>query len=625
MVLEKALFLAVGTVIGVAFATLILGTLTPYRWLAVACMALIIGLTSAAAATVRHGNFAFVSAVISVTTAMVILVSASVSPQIDSKGIFDIVISRLSEVAVGSTCAVLVSFFVFPANVDTLLKRHAGGIVEGIINYLAMAFESKASQESLHSQAKKIINSISLLNDDCNAARYEGSANIKASRHLSNKALSILSMAGSQIQIFREPHRHLQEPTLAIFDYSHRHLRGILGESDPEARLEQVKTAKEGLPDNAPPSDHPSFPTHAFVSDTIKEIFNALEHLVLNYQSIGSNSYCDEWAPRPRSFRDLNLAATAALRSVLVFLACIGVWIVSGGPSTLVMMVIVPTLFSQVFASAPSPPLATTKVTIGGLLAIPIALLSLGALAEGNGNFEILILALSPPLFVALMAMTHNAIAPYGLGFSINYAILIQPSNQMSFSAEQSLNTGVGIAAGMIVLLTAFMVIKRPSGKALQRRIIKSIALDLQKAERERISEEDIDAHISEKMLYLVSNDQGDPYSQRLTALGFLGLELAHTSARLDSLFRNLSDQPKPLMAWQESVIRSYLECLSGRMDDRFQLHSRRIVKAIADSPNGALVAVVFQGMLERMEAALNKIAASAPATDKKYLAPRSS
>ncbi|MDF3172121.1 FUSC family protein [Pseudomonas sp. ER28] len=114
-------------------------------------------------------------------------------------------------------------------------------------------------------------------------------------------------------------------------------------------------------------------------------------------------------SPRSAGFkrhRDWLVGLRSAVRSSLVFLSAIGLWILSGEHSALIMMIVLPALLSQIFSAHPAPCVATAKLLGGVLIDIPAAILFvLGLLAQSSINFEMLILVLSAPLFLGLMSM----------------------------------------------------------------------------------------------------------------------------------------------------------------------------------------------------------------------------
>ena len=163
------------------------------------------------------------------------------------------------------------------------------------------------------------------------------------------------------------------------------------------------------------------------------------------------------------------------------------------------------------------------------MFAIPVAILFvLGLLAQGSGNLEILILVLCAPLFLGLMSMTSPALAPYGLGFCLTLAVLVQPSNYMTFAIDQCLSTGLGIAAGLGLLYAGFNLLGSPKHTWLQRRIIRALVSDLKKMRKKRLSAEWLNQRAAERLSYLAAYEPQTPDGRAMTQWGLNVFESGH-------------------------------------------------------------------------------------------------
>lgn len=233
--------------------------------------------------------------------------------------------------------------------------------------------------------------------------------------------------------------------------------------------------------------------------------------------------------PRFNRHRDWLVGLRTALRSSLVFLSAIGVWILSGERAALIMMIALPVLLSQILSSHPAPRLSTAKLLGGALIAIPVAtLLVLSSLAQGSGDFETLILVLSAPLFLGLMSMTSPLLTPYGLGFCLTLAVLVQPSNYMTFAIHQCLSTGLGIAAGLGMLYAAFDLLGPPKAIWQQQRIIRTLNSDLEKMRKKRLSANWLTQRAAERLAFLAAYEPPSQVGRKLTQRGLKVFESGH-------------------------------------------------------------------------------------------------
>ena len=177
----------------------------------------------------------------------------------------------------------------------------------------------------------------------------------------------------------------------------------------------------------------------------------------------------------------------------------------------------------------PSATRGNRQVTGGALIAIPVAILFvLSSLAQGSGDFEMLILVLSAPLFLGLMSMTSPTLAPYGLGFCLTLAVLVQPSNYMTFAVDQCLSTGLGIAAGLGLLYAGFDLLGPPKATWLQRRIIRALNSDLGKMRKKRLSANWLTQRAAERLAFLAAYEPPSPVGRKLTQRGLKVFESGH-------------------------------------------------------------------------------------------------
>ncbi|WP_430715368.1 FUSC family protein [Pseudomonas rhodesiae] len=217
------------------------------------------------------------------------------------------------------------------------------------------------------------------------------------------------------------------------------------------------------------------------VSESLSAIHGACD-------SISEGSRGTQRSPGFNRHRDWLVGLRSALRSSLVFLSAIGIWLLSSEQAALTMMIVLPVLLSHIFSSHPAPRLATAKLLGGAVIAIPVAILFvLSSLAQSSGDFETLILVLPAPLFLGLMSMISPSLTPFGLGFCLTLAVLVQPSNYVTFAIDQCLSTGPGIA-GLGPLYAAFDLVRPPKAIWLLQRIIRALNSDLQKMRKKRLS-----------------------------------------------------------------------------------------------------------------------------------------
>ncbi|MBD8235902.1 FUSC family protein [Pseudomonas fluorescens] len=492
LVIEKAACLVLGSTVGAAIAILILDNLTPYPVLAIGALALCVAVTSAIASTIRHVNFVFATALVGVTAILIVFFSMADPANTSSGSIFMVVRARLSEVLVGAGSAILASVLLYPFKVQKLLETGKNRLQDLSLIHVSAILQSQSNPATVHQQRIGIIALATSINDDANAGRYELASNVDAALLTASNALTIVAWGQTIERILSDNPKRLPG-MLARFVDQHAH-----GCSSLE-------------------------------TESLDKISGALSAMRGACDSIAGRSYGPQRFPRFNRHRDWLVGLRSALRSSLVFLSAIGIWIMSGEHAALIMMIALPVLLSQIFSSHPAPRLATAKLLGGALIAIPIAILFvLSLLAQGLADFEMLILVLSAPLFLGLMSMTSPTLAPYGLGFCLTLAVLVQPSNYMTFAIDQCLSTGLGIAAGLGLLYVGFDLLGPPKHLWLQRRMISALKLDLQTMRKKRLSSDWLNQRVAERLSYLAAYEPQTPAGRALTRQGLNVFESGH-------------------------------------------------------------------------------------------------
>ncbi|WPD44485.1 FUSC family protein [Pseudomonas aeruginosa] len=513
LVIEKALCLILGSALGAAVAVFILDNFMPYPTLAIGALALCIACTSALASTERHVNFVFGLALVSVTAVLIVMFAIVEPATTTSESIFLVVRARLTEVIVGASCATLSSLFLFPWRVEALVKGHAKRLRGLSMSYIDMLLQPEPDRAGLHQQRLSMIALTTTISDDSNAGRYERANTIRAALHMANSALTVIA-CGQTIEQLISQNKDVWEGLLAEYK---------TGQGMADSNLELLAAL----------SKRPYEIHLADLGAALQELTRASVIMGVADEALNKDENFHELGPRLKRHRDWRIAGKSALRNAIVFLVVAYIWILSDGASTLIMMMVLPTLFSQMFGAAPAPAMIVRKLIVGVALAIPVAtFLVLGTVAQGPDHFAALILILAGPLFLALMAMTSPALTPYGLGFCLALAVSTQPSNYMTFAVDQAVTTGIGVIAGLAVLFIAFALTGPPKGNALQRRVIKALTADLNFMMATAEPAAWFNRRVAERLSYLHAYAPATAEGRELTEQGLALLEKGHRLAR---------------------------------------------------------------------------------------------
>lgn len=525
LVIEKAACLVLGSTVGAVIAILILDNLTPYPVLAICALTLCVAVTSAIASTMRHVNFVFATALVGVTAIMIVLFAMADPANAGSASIFMVIRARLGEVLVGAGSAVLASVLLYPLKLKNVLETSIKRLLDLSLTHVSTILQDQSNPTAVHQQRIGIIALATSINDDTNAGRYEQASNVDAALLTASKALTIVAWGQTTERILSEKSKQLPK-VLAGFVDQYAHSCSSLNHLPPASRLKAM--------DSCVPNDEVR---DLGQNDTVAgALIESLDKVSEAFSAMLRASHSSFEVPRvtgapPRFKRhcDWVVGLRSGIRSALVFLSAIGLWVLSDESASLIMMIVLPVLLSQIFSAHPAPRVATAKLLGGALIAVPVAVLFvLSLLAQGSSDFEILILVLSAPLLPGLMSMTSPTLAPYGLGFCLTLAVLVQPSNYMTFAIDQCLSTGLGITAGLGLLYGGFDLLGPPKYTWLQQRIIRALNSDLEKMQKKRLSVDWLNQRAAERLSYLAAYEPQTQAGRALTQRGLNLFEYGH-------------------------------------------------------------------------------------------------
>ncbi|MFA2863149.1 FUSC family protein [Acinetobacter pittii] len=521
-VMEKALFLVASSLVGAVLAFLILDYFIHTPVLAIGLLTLIVAITSYFGVTVRHANFVFGLALIPITANMIVLFAISHIEMISSQTIFNIAFARVSEVMVGAGCAIFSSALLFPLRMKDILASHTKLLVTHLQTYLILSFDPEKNPEDKEQQLKILLGIIILINDDSSPSFYEHRSNMRRALYMINQSMQLIALTKSLNVISKQ-----------------QKINPLLGQFKKVCLQQSLIAHHNGIQLIKLQLDHLE---DLYLKNTLHNIFEIYENILLaelesqRWSSDASKYY----AQRLKSHRDILFGFVSSFRVVVTYLMCVAIWVVNDGASSLLMMVILPILFSQMFVHAPNPSLIVIKLCKGALLSIPFALLIvLGSAASMTGYLEIFLLIFLPFLFIGLMAMTNPSITPYGLGFCFSMITLVQPSNHMKFAIDQSLVMGLSMALSMLITALFFQLIPKISPFILQKRIIHDIAEEIKKiGEYKRYSHEKFNKNIGEKLFFLSAYQKNTIESNQLFKLGILELLAAYILLNIEQELR---------------------------------------------------------------------------------------
>jgi uncharacterized membrane protein YccC len=608
LVIEKALCQIGGSVIGGAVGILILALLIPYPTLALACLTFWIGMNSAASSMVHNTNFIYGFAMSGMTAGLVVLLVMANASTASSQAAFAIAESRISEIAVGALCAMLVSRLLWPVMVKDSLRGNARDAINKTLDYLALELSPDSSHKQRHEHADQILENVLVLSDYASAVTLEGPEGPgrgRAANLLCNKIMSLLAVAQIMGR-FPRNHADLVTPAFSrLLDYMRSHFTMISEASSYEEGYRLAQALRRALLEHRDSFvDEPAIVIR--LTRTSVELVTDLVMVLRAYNALENRDQTLLKAARLKTHRDPLVGAINGFRTAFVFVIGAGIWVGTGSPAA-IMLMIMPVVFAVVFArfSLAMLTLILRRLLLGAVVAVPVGLFfGLGLLSRSSGDFEMLVLVLAGPYFVGLLAVATRPTLPYGLGFCIPFTLIIQPVNHMTFSADYAVSTALGLLVGISILYWVFKLITPLDGEFMQRRLLKATARDLVRIDSREGAENWFNGRMGERLLRLANYDQSSAGTNRyMTDLGFTGLNLGHVSIRLRKRIKNHRNAvvDARLTEWQQVLADTYLLSSHGKTSPRFREASAHLLEAVhADKAPDSQTATI-KGMFERL------------------------
>lgn len=617
MVLEKTASQIAGTLVGGAFALLVLYHFHAYAEIALFCLACWLWLNAGLSSLVRRVNFIYFFAMAGVTPCIIILLSMATPATVSSESIFLIAQARVSEIIVGAVCAMLVSLILWPRRVETALIEQARVAINQTMTYLSVELSAFGSHDQRHTNIDSTLEALINLNDDSSAVVYEGPngpGQSRAATVICNKVLSLVAV----VQIFGRLQRNnrdlLSDNMAALLKKLKEDVELIGSATDFDvcydiAQQQRRQWRKQFDTEGLSPLEYRLCKTAQELVADLVIVLRAFRAL-----SRGENSHLN--APSLRPYRDPLVAINTGFRTALVFTLGAMIWVGTGSPAAILLM-IMPVIFSIMFARLPPAIIRSSLrgVLIGATIAVPVAIFyALNLIAQSSGDFALLVMILAGPLFLGLMALSEREFLPYGLGFCIPFVLLVQPSNSMALSLNISYtaSNAFAIMMGVIVLYWVFKLFAGPGNVRMQRRLLRATKRDLDVVGSVGHSEDWFNSRMCDRLLRLTRNEQGMAQHGRVvTDLALTGLNLGHMVVRVKRVLNTITpdNTERYLQRWQKALSQSYIRAARGEANAEFTHVCDDIIKALTEQAGRTENVVLLEGMFQRLNMTFQRTA----------------
>ncbi|MBM6552201.1 FUSC family protein [Marinomonas ostreistagni] len=615
LVIEKGIYQILGTLIGGTVGVILLENFSGEPIIAMACLALWLGVNSGLSALVRRVNLIYAFAMAGMTASLVVLLVMVQPAQASSASIFDIAQARVSEIIVGVVCAALVSTLIWPVKVSTGLRTSARDTINQTLAYLALELDPKGSHEERHQAIDSILESLSVVNDDSTAVRFEGPlgpGRSRASNLLTNKILSLLAL----VQIFgrlRRKHPELISTRLGeMIDDMYQSFGDIASATtfqDSHALAQALRRRQSQYVSQA----NDESPLCLRLFKVAQELTADLVVILKSYDALSSEHQPRLNAPRIKPHHDPLVGLTTGLRSAVMFVVGATLWLGTGS-SAVLMIMILPVVFSIMMARLPMPILTVVlrRILVGVVIAVILAVFyALPLLAQSTGDFELLVLILAGPYFVGLLCIANRPTLPYGLGIAIPFTIFVMPGPDMSraFQIDSTMSNALAIFVGITVLYWLFKLITGPSLELMMRRLIRNTRQDLLALPHRRQPDLWFNARMGDRLLRVATYEKGMTSTRNVIDLALTGLNLGHVSLRLHSMIRTRygSAMDAELDQLQAALAEGFYKSFEGHTTSVFEQAAERFLTQLPKDGLSAEEVELIRGSFERLSMSLDR------------------
>ncbi|MBB3119558.1 FUSC family protein [Pseudoduganella violacea] len=477
MVLEKAFYRLLGTVVGCASALLLIAVFPQQTPLLFIGLALWVGLCTGGAAMYR--NQQSYSFVLAGYTACMIAIPAIDAPA----GAFLLAVTRLTEVSLGVICATVVNDALFPRHHNAQLMRTVQARRHSFVGFCREVLERRLSPAEAELTHLRFAADIAALESGRAAAFFEAAHARSQTRQLHAFNAALMTALTTLYTLHRLLHRlHLQpdSPAPRLLQAMQQRLAQALADDVPPdmAALEQdiaaaraelaqrlAEAAKAAKEDDAGAAQELAglTPQWQIDFDTAVELLERfaanLSAFHASYDGLTRQKRSQVSEPRaykPKTPPGIVLASGFRAAAALLGGAVLWYWMAWPHASTALLMT---TIFCALCSSSPRPTAMVKQILTGFLIAWPLSFIVEFFLVARASGFPMLVLASLPLFAYGSYLSTNPKKAGVGVGIILFSAQVIAPANQMHYDIASFLNITLAQNGGVLLSFIIFMVL----------------------------------------------------------------------------------------------------------------------------------------------------------------------
>ncbi|WP_082746447.1 MULTISPECIES: FUSC family protein [Stenotrophomonas] len=466
MVLAKAFYRVLGTLVGAAAALLIVGLFPQQREPFLVLMALwIAGCTAGATLHRNFKSYAFVLA--GYTAAIIALPVISTHPG----QIFDSAVARISEVLLGLLVTAVISDTIFPVRLRDTLRAAVSSQYGSFLDFTRGALLGETARGQMEQAHLRVVRDAVTLEDLRSSVIFEDPEARARSAHLQRFNQRFMAASTSFQSLHHLINRLLRQPDPAVgraLQTLYQPLGAALQAGDPqqpEQLAAQIHAVRRGLPAHAAQlrtvlADAARIEDFAVGAELLRRFVKELEQYVLARGQLTLQVAPTQEDARAHFVRgnDYLGAAVAFIRTAITMLLLGALWAASGWAMAVNVMLLA-TIFSGLFATVPSAARMTGKVAWGYLVGVLAAYVCDYAVLTRMEGYTLLVAGLLPFFLIGPYLVSRPKLTVFGLGYTLGLVNMLAISGVHSFDPLRFFNEGTShmFAMGAAVLSFALM------------------------------------------------------------------------------------------------------------------------------------------------------------------------
>ena len=466
MVLEKAFYRLLGTVVGCSAALLFVALFPQQAPLLFLALALWAGVCTCGAAMYRNQqSYSFVLA--GYTACMIGI------PSLDHPTtVFSLAVTRLTEVGLGIIVASVVHDVLFPRHANRQVMVTVQARYQRFIAFCSEVMEQRLAPAEVELNHLRFAADIAALESGRAAAFFEAAHSRAHTRRLHAFNNAFMTALTTFYTLHRLTHRlhqatPAQSPVVALIEPLHAMLAAAL-----RAELSADASAPDWLRVQADlaagiasaraalgPAERPvqiDFDTAVELLERFARDMAAFVNLYHGLAQQRKMQVSDPVAYHPKTPPGLVLASGVRAACALLLGAIIWYWLDWPYLGTALVMTAV---FSALASSSPRPTAMITGVLIGFCLGAPLAFITEYWWVIRANDYPMLVLAALPIFALGCYLTADPKRAAIGVGMALFSAQVVAPLNLMHYDGEAFLSNELALIAGVLLAFVIFSVI----------------------------------------------------------------------------------------------------------------------------------------------------------------------